>query len=117
MVRSDQNVMDSGWYELANDGHNSLSRAGEILGLGMPAIKNQLRRQFVVFIDVDEGLVVFVIREHKRRQGNHSGSGSDAVPNVKSNRLPFLKNLGFEPFGRNWRLSGADLQALGHESV
>src|SRR5262249_34880824 len=99
VIRPDQNVMDTRRDELANDSEDTLPRTREVFGLRVIDIENDLGRQRVRLINVDEGLVVGIIGKHQRRHRDAARRILNQVAQMESDGLPFLKDLRLQPFG------------------
>ena len=66
MVRADQDVVNAGRQELPDDGERALTRAGEVLERRTAAVENRLRQR-VAFVDVQERLMLRIVRKHRPR--------------------------------------------------
>ena len=65
VVGADQDVMDAGRHELADDRQRALARAGEVLERGAAAVENRLRQR-LAFVDVQERLMLRIVGKHHR---------------------------------------------------
>ena len=77
VVRADQDVVDAGRQELAHDGERALPRAGEVLEPRAAAVENRLRQR-VAFVDVQERLMLRVVRKHHRVDASRPGAPASA---------------------------------------
>ena len=87
MVRTYQNVMDARRYESLHDRDYALPRAGEIFGLFVRAAKNDLGGKAVVFVEIDEGLMIWIVRKQSRAHGKPAWRGWKRVPELNTQRL------------------------------
>src|SRR5215471_5534616 len=99
VVRTDQNVVDTLWHELLDDSHDSLTCAREVMGFGMRAVENPLRREGITFIDVHECLMNGIVRKHRRVDRYRADFGCAALAESQPDRLTLAQNLGHTPFG------------------
>ena len=67
MVRADQDVVNPGGHEPADDGQDALPAAGEVFEPRLAAIENRLRER-VAFVDVHECLMNRIVRERAMRR-------------------------------------------------
>ena len=99
MVGADQDVVNAGRQELPDDGEGALPRAGEVLELRAAAVEDRLSQR-VAFVDVQERLVVRIVRETSRRAtdsvpgaarraGSEGAGGATADPAATSTVRPF----------------------------
>ena len=97
VVGSDQDVMHTRGDEALHDRPDALPAAGEILELDPARVEDGLRQRGA-FVDVQERLMVRVVREHHRRHGDGSRRAVERVPEVQPDRLAIFHHLGVRPF-------------------
>ena len=76
MVRPDQDVIDPRGDEHAEHRGRALPRAGVVIDGAAAGVENRLVPQRPLVVDVDEGLVHGIVREHDRIDADGSGLGS-----------------------------------------
>ena len=66
MIRADQDVVDAGRQELLRSTANAPCRVpAKYSNRGAAAVENRLRQR-VAFVDVEEGLMLRIVRKHHR---------------------------------------------------
>src|SRR5260370_36123696 len=99
MIGANQDVMDTGRNELANDGEDALAVADEVFELRVAAVENRLRGERVAFVEVQKRLMGRIVREESRGDGHRSGSPGRQVTSVPDTGLPVWQRLGRGPGG------------------
>ena len=93
VVGADQNVVDAGRQNLRDDGERALPGAGEVLEPRAAAVENRLGQR-VAFVDVEERLVLRIVRETSPRSiATVPGVAADAIADVQPHRLPVRQRL------------------------
>src|SRR5579872_2534811 len=82
----------------------------------MVGVEDRLRREFVILVKVDEGLVRRIVGEKRRSKFYDAGSCGDWIARVDANRLAISENFRFRPCGiRENGVAGGELQSVADE--
>src|SRR6516225_4451627 len=98
MIRTDQDVMNSGRDELSNYGKHALACSREVFHTRLIHTQNELCWCRIVLIYVHERLVIWIVREHHRGDGDDAWRTCNGVLQVEPDRLPVLDNFALQPF-------------------
>ena len=97
VVGTDQDVILP-QAERVDDGQDTLAGAGEVLEAGLVVVENRLRERSVL-VDVDEGLVRWIVWKEGSRYRNRARRVIDGESNLQLERLPLRENLRSGPGG------------------
>ena len=91
MIGTDQDVMNTRGYELADYRQHALAGSRKILGLRMVDVENHLRSEGIALIDIYECLMLRIIGKHLCGNRHHTGRCCRArITEMKSHGLAFL---------------------------
>src|SRR5260370_33804352 len=93
MIGANQDVMDTGRNELANDGEDALAVADEVFELRVAAVENRLRGERGAFVEVQKRLMGRIVREESRGDGHRSWSPWRRVTSGPPNGFPYWQWL------------------------
>ena len=94
MVGTDEDVVGAHQHELLDDRKPSLSRAGEVLVLGLGVVEDSLRGERLALVDVQKRLVVLVVRKQGGRKRHHARPSDEVSVGGQPQRLPLGQTLG-----------------------
>ena len=111
MIGADQNVMDAGPHELADQRERALTGAGKVLESGTAAVENGLRPQRVAFIDIEERLMIRIVGEHVRTDRHRTWPAGQLIADLHPERLPIGEHVGRRPRRRQRHAVSGELQS------
>jgi hypothetical protein len=85
--------MNAGLHELADNRERPLACAGEVLEACAGAIEDGLGRERVVLVDVEERLVIRIVREQQRLDRQDAGRPGERSREAQLQRLPRRHDL------------------------
>ena len=107
MLRADQNVLNARGKELAHHRQCALPSARKVRDLWMTVVEDRLRQRLSV-INIHEGLVRRIVREHPRDHCDGAWRRVQGVSHVHAQRLSLRQNVNLRPL--RTRLTALDLE-------